>query len=110
VFLDAAGVPHLADAARKARRVFHGQAVWSSSAEVDELYERDLQQHRAIVEAFAARDPEVRALVERHVLDSVQILELALDEAGFGRRRLFSQRVSWLGGDGAASAVEAASQ
>ena len=102
VFLDAAGVPQLAEAARKARRVFHGQAVWSSSPEVDELYEHDLQQHRAIVAAFADHDPEVRFLVERHVLDSVRILELALEEAGFGRRHLFSQRVSWLVGTAAA--------
>jgi DNA-binding GntR family transcriptional regulator len=33
VFLKEAGVTKLADAARAARRVFHGQAVWSPSAD-----------------------------------------------------------------------------
>jgi len=95
VYLDAAGVGKLTEAAQRARRVFHGQAVWSPSAELNELYSLNLEQHRAIREAFVARDPDVRRLVEVHILDSGRLLERALEHAGYGRIPRFGQRVSW---------------
>lgn len=97
VYLDAAGVEKLAEAAKSARRVFHGQAVWSPSAELSELYSLNLEQHRAIREALAARDPAVRPLVETHILDSGRLLERALEHAGYGTIPQFGQRVSWRG-------------
>jgi DNA-binding GntR family transcriptional regulator len=112
VILQAADAPRLAEAARGERRVFHGQAVWaSSSAELDQLYTRNLDQHAAILDAARARSPELRSLVETHILDSGTLLERAFQQAGYGRRTFLSQRVSWRdeGGEGTptADAVEA---
>lgn len=97
VYLHAAGVAKLTEAAQSARRVFHGQAVWSPSMELNELYALNLEQHRAIVEAFAERDPNVRHLVEAHILDSARLLERALEHAGYGTIPQFGRRVSWRG-------------
>lgn len=97
VYLRAAGVEKLAGAASSARRVFHGQALWSPSTELNELYSLNLEQHRAITEAFAERSPVVRELVETHILDSGRLLERALEHAGYGRIPQFGRRVSWRG-------------
>jgi DNA-binding GntR family transcriptional regulator len=97
VYLDAAGVRKLAEAAQSARRVFHGQAVWSPSAELNELYALNLEQHRAILDSFVERDPDVRRLVEAHILDSARLLERALEHAGYGTIPQFGRRVSWRG-------------
>jgi DNA-binding GntR family transcriptional regulator len=96
VYLEACGVRRLADAARSARRVFHGQAVWAPGAVLNELYSLNLKQHRQIREAFAARSAKVRRLVERHILDSGRLLERAMDEAGYGEAGRLGRRVSWL--------------
>jgi DNA-binding GntR family transcriptional regulator len=93
VFLSAAGTKLLADTARSVRRVFPGQTLWWT-ADLDELYAANLAQHRAIVEAFEARSPDVRALVEQHIFESGQLLERALAEAQ-SARSAFRQRVSW---------------
>jgi DNA-binding GntR family transcriptional regulator len=95
VYIDAAGVNKLAEAARSARRVFHGQAVWSLSPELNDLYSLNLDQHRAIVEAFYAKSPNVRGLVEKHILDSGRLLERALEHAGYGTTSRLGSRVSW---------------
>ena len=97
VYIEAAGVSKLADTAREARRVFHGQAAWSASVELNELYALNLEQHRAIVEAFRAKSHTVSALVEEHILDSGRLLERALDEAAYGRLTPMASRVSWAG-------------
>jgi DNA-binding GntR family transcriptional regulator len=94
VYINASGVQKLADAARTARRVFHGQAAWSASNELNELYESNLEQHREIVDAFRGRDPRVRDVVETHILDSGRLLERALDDAGYGSASI-GRRVSW---------------
>jgi DNA-binding GntR family transcriptional regulator len=95
VYLHAAGVGKLTEAAQRARRVFYGQAVWSPSAELNELYALNLEQHRAITQAFADRSRKVRRLVEAHILDSGRLLERALEHAGYGTIPQFGQRVSW---------------
>jgi DNA-binding GntR family transcriptional regulator len=95
VFIEAAGVGKLADAARAARRVFHGQAAWSTSAELTELYESNLDQHAAIVAAFHDRSSTARDLVEHHILDSARLLERALEDAGYGSAGSIGRRVSW---------------
>jgi DNA-binding GntR family transcriptional regulator len=95
VFLDASGVIRLAEAARAARRVFHGQAAWSASSELNELYASNLEQHREIVAAFHAKKPAVRELVEAHILDSGRLLERALADAGYGKTASIGTRVSW---------------
>jgi DNA-binding GntR family transcriptional regulator len=95
VFLNAAGARLVADTARSARRVFPGQAQWWT-ADLDELYTANLAQHRAIVEAFEEGSHHVRALVERHIFESGELLERALAEAQ-SSRSTFRERVSWSG-------------
>jgi len=95
VYLNAARVQKLAEAARSARRVFHGQAAWTQGAELSELYARNLDQHRAIVDAFSAKSRSVRRLVEEHILDSGRLLERALQQAGYGPTPRLGNRVSW---------------
>jgi DNA-binding GntR family transcriptional regulator len=95
VYLRAAGVAKLFDEAKRARRVFYGQALWSPSPELSKLYSMNLEQHARIVEAFAARNIQVRKLVEQHILDSGQLLEEALDQVGYGRFGALATRVSW---------------
>jgi DNA-binding GntR family transcriptional regulator len=100
VYLQAASVPKLADAARSATRVFHGQALWSGNPEIRELYSLNVEQHRQIVEAFEKQHADVRELVERHILDSGRLLERAMEQAGYDRTSLLRRRVSWNAGPG----------
>lgn len=93
IFLGAAGAELLAQNARSARRVFPGQARWWT-ADLDQLYEANVAQHRAIMEAFEARSSEVRALVEIHIFESGELLERALAEA-HSSQVSFRERVSW---------------
>lgn len=81
IFLEASGAPLLWRMAKSVRRVFHGQAVWSSSSEIDALYESNLAQHQGIREAFEAGSTDVRPLVAEHVLDSGKLLDLLLEQA-----------------------------
>jgi DNA-binding GntR family transcriptional regulator len=93
VFLEAAGVRLLAETARSARRLFPGQTRWWT-ADLDELYSANLEQHRAIVHAFETRASDVRSLVETHIFESGRLLERALEEATKSTRS-FRERVSW---------------
>jgi DNA-binding GntR family transcriptional regulator len=97
IFLERAGIQRLAEAARSARRVFHGQAAWTHSEALSELYALNLEQHREIVNAFKTKAPRVRSLVEEHILDSARLLEQALDQAGYfgGNLSPLARRVSW---------------
>ena len=50
---------------------------------MDELYERNVAQHRAILDAIAAGSAAgARALAREHVLDSCHLLEVILDHRG----------------------------
>jgi DNA-binding GntR family transcriptional regulator len=71
-----ADVPMVEQIAKSARRTFSGQAVWApGDTSVDELYERNVQQHRAIREALAAGSGAgARALARDHVLSSFELL------------------------------------
>jgi DNA-binding GntR family transcriptional regulator len=81
VILRAAGAPLLERMAKSVRRVFHGQSVWATKTKVDELYEENLRQHRAIREAIAAGSARgARILASEHVLASGRLLEAILDE------------------------------
>ena len=92
VYLEAARAPLLERMAMSVRRVFQGQAVWSPSPEIDELYRANLTEHRAIREGFERRDPEVRTLVADHISNSSVLLERVLDQAASRRRRLLPGR------------------
>jgi DNA-binding GntR family transcriptional regulator len=84
VIYEACGAPLVARIARGARRTFLGQAVWAPGGpEMDGLYERNVQQHRAIRAAIAAGSAAgARALAREHVLDSGRLLEVILDHVG----------------------------
>lgn len=81
VILHAAGAPLVERMAKSMRRVFHGQSVWATHTRVDELYEENLRQHRAIQEAIASGSARgARILASEHVLSSGRLLEAILDE------------------------------
>jgi DNA-binding GntR family transcriptional regulator len=92
VFLQAAGAPLLWRMAKSVRRVFHGQAAWSASPEIDALYKANLTEHQAIREAFERKDDEVRRHVSKHVLNSGVLLERHLDQAATEKPRLLAGR------------------
>jgi len=71
-----ADVPMVEQIAKSARRTFSGQAVWApGDASIDELYEQNVRQHRAIREAVAAGSGAgARALARDHVLSSFELL------------------------------------
>ena len=77
-----ADAPLVEQVAKSARRTFLGQAAWlPGGPEIDELYERNVLQHRAIREAMVAGSAEgARALAREHVLHSGHLLEVILDE------------------------------
>ncbi len=87
-----ANAPMIERLAKEARRNFSGPAVWAPGGpEVDELYELNDRQHRAILDALAAGSAEgARALAREHVLHSYRLLTTLLDHVrpeGAGARR-----------------------
>jgi DNA-binding GntR family transcriptional regulator len=83
VIYRAAGAPLVEQLAKSARRSFAGPAIWARGEKaVDELYERNDREHRAIQAALVARSPEgARAIARDHVLHSFRLLEAVLDLA-----------------------------
>ena len=83
VIYRAAGAPLVEQLAKSARRSFSGPAIWAAGERaVDELYDRNDREHRAIQAALLARSPEgARAIARDHVLHSFRLLEAVLDLA-----------------------------
>jgi DNA-binding GntR family transcriptional regulator len=80
VIYAAADSPLIERTAKSARRTFIGQITWVARAELDELYERNDAQHRAIREAIAAGSARgARVLAREHVLASWRLLEGILE-------------------------------
>jgi DNA-binding GntR family transcriptional regulator len=80
VIYAAAGSPYVERMAKGARRTFIGQITWVARAELDELYARNDEQHRAIREAIAAGSANgARVLAREHVLSSWRLLEAILE-------------------------------
>jgi DNA-binding GntR family transcriptional regulator len=79
-----ADASYVASLARSARRNFSGPAVWAPGDEsVDRLYERNVEEHRAIRQALAAGSAEgARVLAREHVLSSFELLTTILDHVG----------------------------
>jgi DNA-binding GntR family transcriptional regulator len=76
-----AEVPLIERMAKAARRTFLVKPVWATGADLDELYEKNDRQHRAIREAMSARSPQgARVLAREHVLSSGRLLEAILDK------------------------------
>ncbi|MGH3110884.1 MAG: FCD domain-containing protein, partial [Gaiellaceae bacterium] len=81
VIYAAAEVPLIERMAKAARRTFLVKPVWATGADLDELYEKNDRQHRAIREAISARSPQgARVLAREHVLSSGRLLEAILDK------------------------------
>ena len=88
VIYAAAGAPLVERLAKDARRTFLSQGIWAAGSELDELYELNDAQHRAIQAAILARNPQgARALAREHVLASGRLLETILDQAEARRPR-----------------------
>ena len=80
VIYQAAGSPYVERLAKSARRTFVGQITWVARAELDELYARNDEQHRAIREAIGAGSAAgARVLAREHVLHSWRLLEAILE-------------------------------
>jgi DNA-binding GntR family transcriptional regulator len=79
-----ADLPYVEQVAKSARRTFSGPAVWAPGDEtIDELYELNERQHRAISEALGAGSAEgARSLAREHVLSSFHLLETILEQVG----------------------------
>jgi DNA-binding GntR family transcriptional regulator len=79
VIYAAAAVPFVERVAKNARRTFLSR--WRPGGpEIDDLYEQNMHQHRAILGAIEARSSEgARALAHEHVLHSSRLLEVILD-------------------------------
>jgi DNA-binding GntR family transcriptional regulator len=81
VIYAAADVPLIERMAKAARRTFLVKPVWATGADLDELYQKNDRQHRAIREAVTARSPQgARVLAREHVLSSGRLLEAILDK------------------------------
>jgi DNA-binding GntR family transcriptional regulator len=82
VIYDAAQVPFVEAVAKSARRTFLSR--WRPGGpELDDLYEQNQRQHRAILGAIAAGSASgARALAHEHVLHSCTLLEVILDHVG----------------------------
>ena len=95
VIYAAAGAPLVERLAKDARRTFLSQSVWAAGSELDDLYELNDAQHRAIQAAILARNPQgARALAREHVLASGRLLETILDQAEARRRPRRRRRAS----------------
>jgi len=70
--------------AKSARRTFSGPAVWApGDAAIDDLYEANDRQHRAIIQALAAGSAAgARSLARDHVLASFRLLDAILRQVG----------------------------
>ena len=80
VILLAADAPMLMRMAQAARRVYRGQIVWANDPAIEELYDNNLGQHRALRMALAARSAHgARELARDHVKSSLALLETILD-------------------------------
>ena len=89
-----AATPLIERLAKSARRSFSGHAVWApGGSETDALYERNDNEHRAIIAALrAGTPPGARALAREHVLHSFELLAHVLEQFGNGDRRLRAER------------------
>ena len=80
VIYSCAGSPYVERVAKAARRTFIGQITWVARAELDDLYARNDEQHRAIREAIAAGSASgARVLAREHVQSSWRLLEAILE-------------------------------
>jgi DNA-binding GntR family transcriptional regulator len=83
-----AAMPLIERLAKSARRSFSGHAVWApGGSETDALYERNDNEHKAIMAALRAGNaPGAKALARDHVLHSFELLAHVLEQFSSGDR------------------------
>jgi DNA-binding GntR family transcriptional regulator len=80
VIYAAADSPFVERLAKSARRTFLGKTKWAAGLDMDDLYEKNDLQHKAIRAAIAAGSASgARALAREHVLSSGYLQEVVLD-------------------------------
>ncbi len=96
VIYRAADAPLVEQMAKSARRTFSGPAVWAPTDEtLDGLYERNVQEHRAIRQALQARSAEgAKAMAHEHVMHSFELLDTILEHVGQAPRDWHAVRSS----------------
>ena len=96
VIYRAADAPLVEQMAKSARRTFSGPAVWAPTDEtLDGLYERNVQEHRAIRQALQARSAEgAKAMAHEHVMHSFELLDTILQHVGQAPRDWHAVRSS----------------
>ncbi len=91
----AAQAPLVEKLAKDERRTFLSQGIWAAGSGLDELYELNVKQHRAIRHAIIARNPQgARALAREHVLHSGRLMEAILDQVEARQRPNRRRRAS----------------
>jgi DNA-binding GntR family transcriptional regulator len=75
-----AAAPMVERMAKSARRTFSGPGVWApGDPSIDSLYAANMEQHRAILQALAARSAAgAKAIAREHVLHSFTLLDKIL--------------------------------
>ena len=81
-------MPQIERLAKSARRSFSGHAVWApGGSETDALYERNDNEHKAMMAALRAGNaPGAKALARDHVLHSFELLAHVLEQFSSGDR------------------------
>ena len=96
VIYAAANAPYVERLAKSARRTFLGRTRWAAGLDMDDLYEKNELQHRAIRAAIAAGSASgARELARDHVLSSGHLQEVILDHvAAQTRERAVRRRTA----------------
>ncbi len=79
-----ADAPMVERMAKSARRTFSGPGLWApGDSSIDDLYAANVEQHRAIRQALAARSANgAKAIAREHVLHSFTLLDTILSHVG----------------------------
>jgi DNA-binding GntR family transcriptional regulator len=93
VIYAAADSPFVERLAKSARRTFLGKTKWAAGLDLDDLYEQNDLQHKAIMAAIAAGSASgARALAREHVLASGRLQEVILDHVAAQTRGRLARR------------------
>ncbi|MFJ8023544.1 GntR family transcriptional regulator [Streptomyces sp. NPDC096311] len=96
LILEAAGAPLLARTVRSMYNVVRSPLMWTPDSRLTELARKADEQHKAIVEAFASKDPDVRDLLRRHIRDSLDFVTESLFDSSRHQPRLLPPNLAQL--------------
>jgi DNA-binding GntR family transcriptional regulator len=86
--LDAANSPLLTRTVRTMISIARTPLTFAPNSRMSEYAHRAAKQQKEIVDAFAARDPNVREYLRQHIRDSVDLVIESLFESGLKQQRL----------------------